>query len=107
MDEKDLTKMPLEDLKALQTKVNKAIDGFEDRRKKEALAMVEAKAREMGYSISDLMSASKKGGTPPRPAKYRHPENPELTWTGRGRQPAWYKEAIDNGVDTDDYLIKA
>lgn len=21
--------------------------------------------------------------------KYRHPTKPELTWTGRGRRPAW------------------
>jgi DNA-binding protein H-NS len=30
-------------------------------------------------------------------AKYRHPENSEITWSGRGRQPGWFKDAIEAG----------
>ncbi|WP_281966810.1 H-NS histone family protein [Roseovarius nanhaiticus] len=38
--------------------------------------------------------------------KYMHPENPSLTWSGRGRQPLWIKEHLENGGDLDDYLIE-
>lgn len=107
MTDIDLTSMTLEELKTLHVKVGRAIDTYEDRRKKEALAIVEAKAREMGFSISDLYSATKKGAQPPRPAKYRHPENPDLTWSGRGRQPQWFKESVEAGADPDDLLITA
>ncbi|PWR02915.1 transcriptional regulator [Meridianimarinicoccus roseus] len=103
----DVASMSLEELKSLQTKVNRAIETYEERRKKEALAIVEAKAREMGYSISDLYSAPRKGAQPPRPAKYRHPENSELTWSGRGRQPQWFKDALEAGAEPEDFLIKA
>jgi DNA-binding protein H-NS len=103
----DLTTLSLDELKSLYSKVGRAIDSFEDRRKKEAQAIVEAKAREMGFSISDLYSASKKAAPAPRPAKYRHPENHDLTWSGRGRQPKWFKDAIEAGQDPDDFLITA
>lgn len=26
--------------------------------------------------------------------KYRHPENSELTWSGRGKQPFWLRDAL-------------
>lgn len=107
MTEIDLSDMSIEDLKSLRTKVTRAIDTFEERRRKEALAAADAKAREFGFSISELMDSGKKGNTPPRPAKYRHPENPDVTWTGRGRQPQWFKDAVAAGTDPDDMLISA
>jgi DNA-binding protein H-NS len=109
MNENDLSQMSLEELKSLRTKVNRAIESFEDRRRKEALAAADAKAREFGFSISELLDSGKKGakGAPPRPPKYRHPENPDVTWTGRGRQPQWFKDAVEAGTDPDDMLISA
>ena len=32
---------------------------------------------------------------------YRHPEQPELTWSGRGRRPKWLNELLDAGVELD------
>ncbi len=29
--------------------------------------------------------------------KYRHPENTEITWSGRGRKPAWIVEGLEAG----------
>nr|WED69767.1 H-NS histone family protein [Pectobacterium colocasium] len=29
--------------------------------------------------------------------KYAHPDNPSLTWSGRGKQPNWFKEALAAG----------
>lgn len=33
----------------------------------------------------------------PKPdrVKYRHPENSELTWSGRGKQPGWLRAALE------------
>ena len=44
----DLDTLSLEELKKLQSDVAKAISTYEDRMKKEAIAELEAKAREMG-----------------------------------------------------------
>ena len=102
----DLDSMSLDELKALQKAVNKAVDGYEDRRRKEALAAAEAAAREHGYSVAELVGESPKKTRTALPPKYRHPENPELTWSGRGRQPEWMKDALENGQSKDDFLIE-
>ncbi len=39
-------------------------------------------------------------------AKYADPSNSKRTWTGRGHQPKWLKEAIANGKALDDFLAK-
>ena len=33
------------------------------------------------------------------PAKYANPADKSQTWTGKGRQPAWYKAAIEAGTN--------
>ena len=103
----DLEKMNLDELKALQKEVDKAIRDFEKRRKQEALAAANAAAQERGYSLGALMGnapkSAKKGQV--NPPKYRHPENPQLTWSGRGRQPAWIKDGLEAGKSLDDFLI--
>ncbi|MDZ7709485.1 MAG: H-NS histone family protein [Roseovarius sp.] len=37
--------------------------------------------------------------------KYRHPENPTLTWTGMGRKPGWFIEALDAGMSKEDLKV--
>jgi len=32
------------------------------------------------------------------PVKYRHPEDPTLTWCGKGRRPLWLNEVLSAGV---------
>ncbi|MCJ7871128.1 H-NS histone family protein [Phaeobacter sp. J2-8] len=102
MSEINLDGMSLKELKQLQKNVAKAISTFEDRKKKEALAALEAKAAEMGFSLSDLTSG--KGGKISTP-KYRNPENIDQTWTGRGRKPGWFVAALEEGVSPETMLI--
>lgn len=103
----DLNTMELDELKKLQKDVTKAIENFEERKRLEALAAVEAKAHEMGFSLAELTGAAtkKKAGKPTGIPKYVHPENPAKTWTGKGRQPAWIKDALDAGRSLDEFLI--
>ena len=107
MDELNLDDMTLDELKKLQKDVNKAVDSFEDRRRQEARSAVEAKAKEMGFSLAELMGGTSKKSRMPSPAKYTHPENPSLTWSGRGRQPGWIKEATEAGTLLDTFLIQS
>lgn len=98
----DLHAMSLEELKQLKKDIQKAIDSFEARQLAEARAKIEDYAREMGVKLEDVMGMSGKGksktqGVP----KYRHPDNPALTWTGKGRKPNWFKEAIEAGMSED------
>lgn len=104
----NLHTMSLDELKKLQKDVAKAIEDYEERRRTEALAAINAKAQEMGFALSELVDGpvKKKGAKTKLPPKYQHPENPALTWSGRGRQPAWIKEALEAGQSLDKFLIK-
>lgn len=103
----ELENLSLEDLQQLQKAVGKAIESLDDRRRKEALASIEARAREMGFSLAELTGTSGRTKRSARPARYRHPENPDLTWSGRGRHPAWIKLAIESGGSLEDFEIKS
>ena len=55
-----------------------------------------AMVKEYGFEISDLFGKGRKGkGTVA--VKYRDPQNPENTWTGRGRMPRWMAAATKGG----------
>ncbi|MBT0779175.1 H-NS histone family protein [Paracoccus sp. pheM1] len=105
MTDIDLNALSLAELKQLEKNVAKAIASFEDRRKAEARAAAEAVAKEHGFSLGDLVdvaSARKSAAVAP---KYRHPENPEITWSGRGRKPAWIAEGLEAGKSLEDFAI--
>ena len=106
MTDINLNDMSLAELKKLGKNVEKAIETHQERQRKEALAAAEAKAKEMGFTLAELVSltGSKKSRSE-SPPKYRHPENPEITWTGRGRQPEWMKSALAEGRTKDEFLI--
>jgi DNA-binding protein H-NS len=102
----DLQNMSLSELKKLHSDVTKAIVGYEDRKKKEARSALEEKAREMGFSLAELLGdVSKERKRDTVAPKYCHPENSGLTWTGRGRQPKWVVEALASGKTLSDLLI--
>lgn len=106
MADVDLESMSLDELKAHAKDVEKAIKTFEARKLNEARAELEAKARELGVSLEAVMGGSKGSKKTVAPAKYRHPENASLTWTGRGRTPKWVVEHEAQGGSRDDLLIK-
>ena len=41
------------------------------------------------------------------PPKYCDPTNPAAVWSGRGKQPLWFREAIENGATPEQLLIPA
>lgn len=101
----DLHSMSLKELKELQGQVAKAIASFEDRKKKAALAELEEKARELGFSLSELTGASSPRKRAPASARYANPANPADTWSGRGRKPRWFAEALAAGRKPEDLAI--
>lgn len=106
MNDFDLSDLDLDELKKLHKETAAAIQNYETRRRQEALAAAEAAAKSAGYSLKDLvgMSAGKttKSINPP---KYRNPDDQDQTWSGRGRQPQWVKDALAANKSLDDLLI--
>ncbi|KAF0114438.1 MAG: histone family protein nucleoid-structuring protein H-NS [Rhodobacteraceae bacterium] len=105
MADYDLEALSLGELKKMQKNVAKAISTFEDRQKAEARAKVEALARDLGYTLAELVGSETKSSRAPAAAKYRHTENPALTWSGRGRKPQWFVQALEAGNTASDLAI--
>jgi len=94
----NLDTLSLSELKSLQKDIAKAIADFSGRKKTEVMLALEAHAKEMGFSLAELIGAKKtRRSSSTGGAKYRHPENPEVTWSGRGRKPGWFTAALDAG----------
>ena len=53
----DLNNLSLKELRDLRTKVDRSIAGFEERKRREAMAALEDAAREHGFSLSELTGA--------------------------------------------------
>ncbi|MGL4238210.1 H-NS histone family protein [Tabrizicola sp.] len=90
-----INNLTLTELKLLQRELDSAIANYDDRRKSEALAELHERAKQLGFTLAELTGTRRrrKSAGPGRP-KYRHPENPEITWTGKGRRPAWFLAAL-------------
>jgi DNA-binding protein H-NS len=101
----NLDKLSLDDLKKLEKDVKAAISGYESRKRSEAIAAAEARAKEFGYSLKGLVGVAPKRKKA-LPAKYAHPENPSLTWSGQGRRPAWIKDRLERGKKLEAFLIR-
>lgn len=101
----DPKNLSFDELKALAKDVQKAIEGFDAKQRKEALAAAKAAAKEFGFNLEELTGAAPKKGKAKNPPKYAHPENAALTWSGRGRQPGWIKEALAEGKSLEEFAI--
>lgn len=99
----DLDSMSKEELVALRKNVDKALSSFEKRQREAALAAAQKAAQEHGFSLDEILGKKAAGKT--SVPKYRNPEDPSQTWTGRGRQPAWYKAAIEAGKSPEELAI--
>jgi len=101
----DLNSLSMKELKELQSQVAKAIAEFEERRKRQALAELEEKAKAMGFSLAELTGVVKTRKRSPSVAKYANPADKSDTWSGRGRKPRWFSDALAKGKKPQDLAI--
>ena len=73
---------------------------------KDKIAAYNLTAHDLGLGRKSVSGSNK--STKPVAAKYRHPSNPKLVWSGRGRQPKWLAAwlAEDGKRKAEDLLIK-
>ena len=92
-------------LKELKKDIARAIDTAGQRQKADAREKVEALAKKLGYRLAELAKGARKPKRRPATPKFSHPENPALTWSGRGRKPVWFTEALAAGKTAEDMAI--
>lgn len=101
----DLENMSRPELEKLRQDVDRALATLDARRRAEARKAAEEMAREHGFSLEDLINAGPKSGKTKNAPKYRNPADPKQTWTGRGRQPGWIKQLLEQGKSLDEFAI--
>ncbi|HEY0196995.1 MAG TPA: H-NS histone family protein [Rhodanobacter sp.] len=69
---------------------------------------VHALIKAEGYAFEDIFGsprAKAKRGTGTVAPKYRNPANPAQTWSGRGKRPHWFNDALKAGKKEKDLAI--
>lgn len=104
----NLNEMGRKELTALQREIEKLLRNLHKKEKKEALLAAQKAAADFGFSLEELTSkrtstqAAKSSSFAP---KYANPDDSTQTWTGKGRQPNWFKAAISSGKSAKDLEI--
>jgi DNA-binding protein H-NS len=96
---KDLAMMSIDELWSLHEKVRTTLSTKLDSEKQEL---------ERRLALLNGRAADKPEARRPYPKvhpKYRNPERPSETWSGRGRQPHWVGAQLRSGKKVDDLLI--
>jgi DNA-binding protein H-NS len=102
-DQLDLDKLSLDELKTLSKDIERSIRKREVDNLRRAKEAVEAVAREHGFSLEEIMGRLSAGkSATPASARYRNPNDASQTWSGRGRQPQWFKDALAAGRSLED-----
>lgn len=86
--------LSIEQLKAL---INKAQELIQQKKAGEIEAIREQwveMAKRVDMAPEEVLNYSSRKRRPGKP-KYRNPNDPEKTWTGRGKPPRWLKEMED------------
>jgi DNA-binding protein H-NS len=106
------------DLKKLnQNQLNDLITKAEQRKieiEKEKLAKLRDRVTKLikdeGFTVEDVFGGRGKSRTRRTASKvapkYRNPEDPSQTWSGRGKRPRWFNAALKAGKKEKDLLIK-
>jgi DNA-binding protein H-NS len=102
----DLDQLDLEELKGLAKNIEKEIRKRTADNLKKAREAAEAATRQFGFSLEEITGSkpsSRKAGS--SDAKYRNPADPSQSWSGRGRQPRWFKDELSSGRALEDLAV--
>ena len=99
----DLSKLSLEELQALARDIETEIVSRREADRERVLSQMRELAASLGLTLEEVVKGERNRGT--ILPKYRHPANPVLTWSGRGKRPAWVNEALAAGMSMDDLAV--
>ena len=92
------------ELSRMETRIARLKIEKQNAERSELRQRVLAMVRERGFEIGDLFGMGRKGKGSVA-VKYRDPQNPENTWTGRGRMPRWMTAATKGGKAKKEHFL--
>jgi DNA-binding protein H-NS len=99
MQDKDLAMMSANELWILHEKIRSVLSN-----------KLDAEKHELERRLAQIKRRDERNEVTRRPypkvhPKYRNPDRPSETWSGRGKQPRWVAAQIKAGKKVDDLLI--
>lgn len=101
----DLTTLSPKDLQALIASAQEQLTERTARHRQETRDRILAAAEDAGYDLGELFGFIKQKVRKVKVVKYRHRENPALTWGGRGKRPQWVHDWLAGGGSMEALLI--
>ena len=102
----DLSKLSLEELEGLAKDIETEVTTRRQAERERVLGQMRELAASLGLTLEDVVRLERgKGSAGGAQPKYRSPSDPNLTWSGRGKRPAWVNEALAAGKSLDDLAI--
>ena len=100
----DLSKLSIEELESLVKDAQAEITARREAERERVFGQMRELAASLGLTLEDVVRMQRgKGAAAASVApKYRHPSDPNLTWSGRGKRPAWVAEALASGKSLED-----
>lgn len=101
----NLAKLSSQELRQLQRDIDTEIAARRKEEQKQAKRELKEVADKYGFALEDLVkgstSGAKRSSRGSTAVRFRHPDDPSRTWSGRGRKPFWVKEweAAGRSVD--------
>lgn len=93
--QKMIDQLSVADLLVVSNQVQKRIRERTESEIEEVMNQIDEMIFKNGISHAEVIKRLKTRAD--RPVKWRHPNNPDLIWCGRGRRPLWMNEAINEG----------
>lgn len=102
----DLQQLSESELKAMIDSAEKALKNKQVNKRKTVIAQI----KELAASIDVTVDIHETEKTSARkgikvPVKYRHPDDAEKTWTGRGVMPIWMQTLINSGRERSEFEV--
>ena len=94
------------ELQTVIESAEKALKNLQANKRKDVIAQIKELAASINVVV-EIHEADKKSVRKgvKVPVKYRHPEDSEKTWTGRGVMPAWLQALINAGHDRSEFEV--
>ena len=92
----NISGLSLLELRALQEQIKQEVKKREQEDVAKAREQILAIAQKIGIPLKDIMGSEVRAKVTVA-VRYRHPSDPALQWTGRGRQPKWVKDWVVSG----------
>lgn len=103
----NLQSLSIAELNELRTEIGVEIESRTKEERQKLLQEFREKAKTLGVSLEELMAGQRGRGrlAGKVAAKYVHPGDAKLAWTGRGKRPRWVTDWLNSGRSLDELKV--